>query len=83
MGFRRQRFNPLFIGALQRDSRKGEGYVPPPGMTFAKSDALFPPDELAAVLRVEFAKQCRALCFGAFPTWDQVQGRLEEIRRLL
>jgi hypothetical protein len=52
-------------------------------MSFAKSDALFPPAELGAVLAAEFEKQCLVLCFGPFPTWDEVQSRMEEIRKLL
>ena len=60
-----------------------KSYVPPPGMSFAKSDALFPPAELRAVLAAEFEKQCRVLCFGAFPTWDEVQARLEGVREML
>lgn len=58
-------------------------YVPPPDMTFARSDALFPSDELRAILAVEFEKQCQALCFGPYPSWDAVQARMEEIRGLL
>lgn len=50
------------------------------GMTFAHSDALFPPPELRASLAVEFEKQCRILCFGPIPTWDDVQARFEAIR---
>ena len=60
-----------------------KSYVPPPGMSFARSDALFPSAELGAVLAAEFEKQCRVLCFGAFPKWDEVQARLESIRELL
>ncbi len=60
-----------------------KSYVPPPSMSFAKSDALFPPAELGAVLAAEFEKQCRVLCFGAFPTWEQVQERLEGVRKFL
>jgi len=60
-----------------------KSYVPPPGMTFAKSDALFPPAELRGVIAAGFAAQCQALCFGPFPAWDEVQARLEEIRELL
>lgn len=58
-------------------------YTPPPGMTFAQSDALFPPPELSVILAVEFEKQCRVLCFGTRPTWDEVQARLETLRALL
>ena len=60
-----------------------KSYVPPPDMSFAKSDALFPSTELGTVLAAEFEKQCRVLCFGAFPTWDDVQVRLESVRDLL
>ena len=60
-----------------------KSHVPPPAMTFAKNDALVPPAELRAVLAAEFEKQCRVLCFGPFPSWDEAQARLEEERELL
>lgn len=60
-----------------------KSHVPPPDMSFAKSDALFPVAELRAMLAAEFEKQCQVLCFGPFPPWDDVQARLEELRRLL
>jgi hypothetical protein len=60
-----------------------KSYIPPSGMSFATSDALFPPDELRAILAVEFEKQCRVLCFGPFPAWADVEARLEAIRGLL
>ena len=60
-----------------------KSYVPPPGMSFANSDALFPPVELGVVLAAEFETQCRVLCFGPFPKWDEVQARLESVRELL
>lgn len=60
-----------------------KSYVPPPDMTFAKSDALFPPESLATALSSEYESQCRVLCFGAFPSWSDVQGRLNAVRDLL
>ena len=60
-----------------------KSYVPPPDMSFAKSDALFPPAELRATIAAGFEAQCRVLCFGPFPSWDEVQARLEKIRGLL
>ncbi len=60
-----------------------KSYVAPPGMSFAKSDALFPPAELRKIIADGFEAQCRVLCFGAFPSWDAVEARLEEIRGLL
>lgn len=60
-----------------------KSYLPPPDMSFAKSDALFPPRDLGAALGSEFEAQCRVLCFGLFPTWDEVQRRFEGLRSLL
>lgn len=60
-----------------------KSYVAPPDMSFANSDALFPPTELRAAIAAGFEAHCRVLCFGPFPTWDQVQARMEEIRDLL
>jgi hypothetical protein len=52
-------------------------------MSFARSEALFPPENLRTVIASGFEAQCRVLCFGSVPRWDEVQARLEEIRRLL
>ena len=60
-----------------------KSYVAPPGMSFAKSDALFPPAELRAIIAAGFEAQCRVLCFGPFPGWDDVQARLDGLRELL
>lgn len=60
-----------------------KSYVPPLDMSFAKSDALFPQANLRQSITTVFEAQCRMLCFGPFPNWDDVQARLEEIRPLL
>jgi len=60
-----------------------KSYVPPPAMSFAQSDALFPAAELREMISSNFEAQCRVLCFGPFPSWDEVQARLEHIRHLL
>ena len=60
-----------------------KSYVPPPAMSFAQSDALFPAAELRETISSNFEAQCHVLCFGPFPTWDQVQARLEHVRHLL
>ena len=57
--------------------------MPPPDMSFAGSDALFPPEDLRTMIAANFEAQCRMLCFGPFPTWDEVQARLANIRNLL
>jgi hypothetical protein len=58
-------------------------YVAPPDMNFAKSDAIFPIGNLKMALAAEFEKQCQILCFGEFPTWDNVQARLISLKHLL
>ena len=60
-----------------------KSYFHPAGMDFSQSDALFPPAVLAAQIAEEYHQQCRALCYGPFPAWDQVQGQFEAIRKLL
>ncbi len=60
-----------------------KSYVPPPGMSFAKSDALFPPSPLRENLAAEFERQCKVLCFGPSPKWDDLQSKLDAIREWL
>lgn len=58
-------------------------YFHPHEMSFARSDAIFPTGDMAGMLEREYEQQCRMLCYGSFPAWDQVQGRLEQLRQLL
>lgn len=58
-------------------------YFYPNDMSFANSDALFPPPELAAKIGTQYEEQCRRLCYGTYPLWAQVQARFLELRRLL
>lgn len=58
-------------------------YFYPEGMSFARSDALFPPAELAAEISAEYEAQCRLLCYGPYPSWQEIQARLEKLRHLL
>ena len=60
-----------------------KSYVPPPEMSFAKSDALFPLGGLRAAIAADFEAQCRVLSFGPSPTWDEVEARFADIRPLL
>lgn len=60
-----------------------QSYVRPPDMRFANSDAVFPATELARSLSAEYDAQCRQLCLGPFPTWNEMQSRLEHLRAWL
>jgi Nucleotidyl transferase AbiEii toxin, Type IV TA system len=58
-------------------------YFFPEGMSFARSDALFPAPELSATIGAEYENQCRVLCYGLYPSWADVQARFLKIRDLL
>ena len=58
-------------------------YFAPDEMSFAHSDALFPPGDLADAIGAEYEAQCRQLCFGPYPPWESVQARFLELRTLL
>ena len=58
-------------------------YFFPEGMSFAHSDALFPPHDLSALIGPEYQAQCRMLCYGPYPSWDNVRARFLEMRDVL
>ena len=58
-------------------------YFYPADMRFANSDALFPPDELSGQISAAYEEQCRLLCYGPHPSWQEVQARFKELRDLL
>jgi hypothetical protein len=58
-------------------------YFCPDGMCFAKSDALFPPADLATAIGAAYEAQCRTLCYGPYPGWREVQARFMELRDVL
>lgn len=60
-----------------------ENYFFPEGMSFGRSDALFPPTELARTIGAEYESQCRMLCYRPYPSWAEVQARFMEMRNLL
>jgi hypothetical protein len=61
----------------------GKSYFCPADMRFANSDALFPPERLAAQIADAYDGQCRLLCYGPYPSWPQVQARFTELRDIL
>ena len=58
-------------------------YFEPKGMSFSQSDALFPPQSIRASLAADYNAQCAVLCFGPFPTFEEVGKALQDIRSLL
>jgi len=60
-----------------------KSYFCPDGMSFAKSDALFPTPDLAAIIGPQYEAQCQMLCYGPFPKWTEVQALLLNLRVIL
>lgn len=58
-------------------------YNPPEAMKFSNSVALFPTGELRQTLKREYEQQCSSLCYGNYPSWDEVEACFEEFRDLL
>jgi hypothetical protein len=60
-----------------------KSYFYPDAMSFARSDALFPPPHLAAAITAEYGAQCRMLCYGPYPPFAEIQSRFIALRELL
>jgi predicted nucleotidyltransferase component of viral defense system len=60
-----------------------KSYFFPEDMSFARSVALFPPEDLALIISTEYENQCKMLCYTTYPSWLQVQARFLELRDLL
>ncbi|MGH2838343.1 MAG: nucleotidyl transferase AbiEii/AbiGii toxin family protein [Thermoleophilaceae bacterium] len=58
-------------------------YRGPPELDFSKSDGLFPSAELRAQIEPDYEAQCELLCYGDYPPFGEVLGRLEDVRALL
>jgi predicted nucleotidyltransferase component of viral defense system len=57
-----------------------KSYFHPADMRFANSEALFPPEELSARIATAYEEQCRLLCYGPHPSWEEVRARFNELR---
>ena len=60
-----------------------KGYRRPSGLSFADSAGVFPAAEVRAQIVADYDEQCRILCYGTYPSFDEIVGRFEEIRDAL
>ena len=58
-------------------------FIPPAGMNFQASDALFPDEALEQVLARNYDEQSSLLCYRDAPGWRDIKGRLSRLRPLL
>jgi len=68
--------------AISREYFPGS-YFWPADMSFANSDALFPPEQLGGLIGPQYEVQCRQLCYGPYPSWPDVQAAFHRLRDLL
>jgi hypothetical protein len=60
-----------------------KGYLRPDDLSFANSDGVFPAAELRDQIVGDYDEQCQTLCYGPYPSFDQVLARFEAMRELL
>lgn len=60
-----------------------KSYRPPDGLTFAASDALYPPDELRTTIEADYERECARLFYKPYPPFDDVLARLVDLRALI
>ncbi len=58
-------------------------YYPPDSLKFSTSPALFPPEKLSQELATEYQEQCRRLCYGSYPAWEEIKACFENLREIL
>lgn len=60
-----------------------KNYYPPNNLNFSESAALFPSADLRKIIAAEYDKQCRTLCYGDYPTWEEVEFCFQRFKELL
>ncbi|AFZ57621.1 nucleotidyl transferase AbiEii/AbiGii toxin family protein [Anabaena cylindrica FACHB-243] len=58
-------------------------YQPPENLSFSKSIAIFPTGDLRQLIAKEYSQQCRNLCYGDYPTWEEIESCFEQLRNIL
>lgn len=73
----KQDYDAVSRAAFPRDYRF------PADMRFANSEAIYPTGDLKSMLAAEYGKWCRVLCFGPFPSWEEVEQTFAGLKPLL
>ena len=58
-------------------------YSYPADMKFSNSDALFPSEEFSKAIGTQYNEQCKLLCYGPYPEWNEVMLHFTKLRHLL
>lgn len=60
-----------------------DNYRSPEDMNFSKSEAIFPTGELRQSIAREYSQQCKNLCYGNYPSWEEIELCFKQLRNLL
>jgi predicted nucleotidyltransferase component of viral defense system len=58
-------------------------HCPPENLSFANSPALFSTGELRKAISIAYIKHCQVLCYGKYPSWEEVEECFISIRNKL
>ena len=58
-------------------------HFPPENLNFANSAALFPTGDLLKAISKAYTEQCQILCYGSYPSWQEVEEYFSSIRSKL
>jgi predicted nucleotidyltransferase component of viral defense system len=61
----------------------GKDYLPPANLNFANSLAIFPTGDLRQTVSKAYTDQCKILCYGTYPTWEEIERCFSSIRNHL
>lgn len=80
--------SPDFLSIKQDCERLSEKYFPseqspPKKINFANSEALFPTGDLRKAISKAYTDQCQILCYGSYPSWEEVEECFLSIRNKL
>ncbi|MHC5897312.1 nucleotidyl transferase AbiEii/AbiGii toxin family protein [Nostoc sp.] len=55
----------------------------PEYLSFSNSEAIYPTGELRQSIIRDYSQQCRNLCYGNYPTWEEIELCFKHLRDLL
>nr|WP_255512976.1 MULTISPECIES: nucleotidyl transferase AbiEii/AbiGii toxin family protein [unclassified Tychonema] len=80
--------SPDFISIKQDCDQLSKTYFKskefsPTNLIFANSEALFPTGDLRKAISKAYTEQCQILCYGSYPSWEEVEECFSSIRSKL
>lgn len=78
-----QEFNNIKYDCFIIGQQHFNNYQPPENLSFSKSIAIFPTGDLRQLIAKEYSQQCKSLCYGDYPKWEEIESCFEQLRNIL